>query len=59
MNSKNSDKYYDYAYGLEKLSENGYITNSSYPSEDGHEKIAEIIFNHITHLKNNNQEKLI
>jgi len=59
VNSKNSDKYYDYAYGLEKLSENGYITNSSYPSEDGHEKIAEIIFNHITHLKNNNQEKLI
>lgn len=52
MNTKYSEKYYDYSYGLEKLSENGYITNSSYPSENGHEKIANIISNHITHLKN-------
>jgi hypothetical protein len=45
--------YYEYAYGLDKMSPNGYITKCAHPSNKGHEKIAELIHNEIIKDKKN------
>lgn len=45
--------YYNYAYELDKLSPNEYITKCAHPSYKGHEKIAESIYNSIIKNKKN------
>lgn len=45
--------YYKYAYELDKLSPNEYITKCAHPSFKGHEKIAEVIYNEIKKDKKN------
>lgn len=56
INSISPHDYYKYAYKLNKLSPNEYITPCAHPSYKGHEKIAEIIYEEII---KNKQNKLI
>lgn len=42
-----ADSFYNFSYGLEKLSPNEYINNNGHPSQKGHEAIAEIIYEYI------------
>ena len=56
INSSSPHHYYEYAYSLDKMSPNGYITKCAHPSNKGHEKIAELIHNEII---KNKKDKLI
>lgn len=53
INPTSPHNYYKYAYELDKLSPNEYITKCAHPSHKGHEKIAEVIYNEIIKDKKN------
>lgn len=59
INIMSSSLFYKLGQSLEKLSENGYITNCSHPSQKGHEEIAKVLYEHIKETKNKPNKKII
>lgn len=59
INVMSSSLFYKLGQSLEKLSENGYITNCSHPSQKGHEEIAKVLYEHIKETKNKPNKKII
>jgi hypothetical protein len=59
INVMSSSSFYKLGQSLEKLSENGYITNCSHPSQKGHEEIAKILYEYIKETKNKPNKKII
>jgi len=47
INEFSSWNYYEYAYGHEKMTPNGYITKCAHPSFEGHKEIAKLLYKHI------------
>lgn len=46
-----SSKYYEFAYSHKEISPKGYITNCAHPSDLGHGKIADILYENILNNK--------
>lgn len=47
INEFSSWNYYEYAYSHKKMTPNGYITKCAHPSDEGHKKIAELLYKRI------------